>query len=362
LDVLLKGLEMSLKNHDISEQKLVKANRLYFFISQINQSIVHLKDADSLFRTSCKIAFELGEFKMAWIGKLDITNNKIVLIVQNGIAESHEHLFSTTYESNGSQDVVVRTGRYYVCNDIENNFALRNWKLFAMDRGIRSFIVLPIKKEGDIIGTFNLYSSEINFFDEKEIKLLEEATGDISFALDVFEKERRHKEAEDQIANNERRFRILIEDGTDAVALLSKDGAINYVSPSIEKILGYTTEEAMKMDLFSIIHPDDKQGLTSVWEDMLANPGVPSAAYRSRAMHKDGSWRWLEAVITNRLDDPSVNGIVDNFRDVTENMNLKEQLEFDHNNLKALINNTADLMWSVDREFNLITFNQQTMG
>ncbi len=218
--------------------------------------------------------------------------------------------------------------------------------------------MLPIQKSGITIGTFNLYSSELNFSGKEELKLLVEVTGDISFALDLFEKEKKHKATEELILKNEKRFRTLVENGTDAVVILTPEGKPFYISPTIEKVLGYTEDETMHLELFSMFHPDDLEWAIKVWEHVMANPGIPIPVNASRMIHKDGTWRWLEGTLTNLLHDPSVNGIVDNFRDVTEKIKAQEQREFDSNNLNALINNTEDLMWSVDRNFNLITSNE----
>ena len=75
-------------------------------------------------------------------------------------------------------------------------------------------------------------------------------------------------------------------------------------------------------------------------------------------LHKDGHWVWCEGSITNMLHEPGVNALVSNFGDISEKKITEQQREFDSINLNALINNTTDLMWSVDRDCKLITFNQ----
>lgn len=124
----------------------------------------------------------------------------------------------------------------------------------------------------------------------------------------------------------EQRYRSLVENGGDAIAIIGADGRPTYVSPSITNVLGYSEKEALDLNLFTIIHPDDAEGVMEKMNLALANPGVPTKGHTSRTKHKDGSWRWLEATITNLLDDPNIQGIVDNFRDVTDSV-LTSQLE-----------------------------------
>jgi PAS domain S-box-containing protein len=201
----LKEVEAK-KDKILINEKLYKASNLYAFISQVNQNIVRVKDETTLFRNACRMAIEFGKFKMSWIGLFDFENEKISLIEQCGIANDDISLFvNASYQAKGPQDYVLCTGNYFICNDIQNNLELTNWKLFGLKRDINSCIVLPIKKLGKIVGTFNLYSNELNFSGIEEIKLLIEVTADISFALDILEKEKKQKETEKLIIENEKR-------------------------------------------------------------------------------------------------------------------------------------------------------------
>jgi len=364
LDLLLSGLNASLKENTLAEKKLEKANRLYYFISQINQSIVHLQDESKLFHESCQIAFSIGKFKMAWIGKFDEAHKKIELLHQQGIPTASIPLFSAYYEKNGPQDYVLRSGTQYVCNDVENDLELQSWKPFATANHIRSCIILPIKKEGVIIGSFNIYSSEINFFDEVEIALLKEATGDISFALDIFEKEKRHKLAEQLIIENENRFRTLIEKSTDVKTLSDINGNYIYGSPSVTKFLGYTKEEFLNQSAFNLFHPDDlpnfKENRTRILE--LAGKSFP---FQYRVLHKNGSWVWCEGTLTNMLHEPGIHAFVSNFRDITERKDAESTLSLTSQNLQNALDDlqktmdaSLDIICSIDEEGKFINISK----
>jgi PAS domain-containing protein len=200
LGLLLNGLTKALNVNKISELKLEKTNRLYKFISQINQTIAHVKDAETLFQKSCDIAIEFGKYQMAWIGSFDDLQKSIVLLDSNGIPKQDiELLTDFPFETNSPEDFVLRTGTFYCSNNVALSLEMNNQKLFAEKHSIGSIIVLPIKKSGYIFGTFNLYAAEFDHFNQDDIALLKEVTGDISFALDMFEKTERHAEAKKEL-------------------------------------------------------------------------------------------------------------------------------------------------------------------
>ncbi|MGF1635424.1 MAG: PAS domain S-box protein, partial [Cyclobacteriaceae bacterium] len=126
------------------------------------------------------------------------------------------------------------------------------------------------------------------------------------------------KSNELQLLNKEKKFRLLVENAADAIVIVGLEGKTSYVSPSVTNILGYSEEEAMKLNLFEVIHPEDLEDVLKKMEEILQKPGIPVRGVSSRTKHKDGSWRWLDATLTNMVHDPEINGIIDNFRDITE--------------------------------------------
>ena len=161
----------------------------------------------------------------------------------------------------------------------------------------------------------------------------------------------KHKATEELLVKNEKRFRALVEHGADAVAIISPSGKVNYCSPNVEKLLGYTEKELLELDIFSMIHPDDLAETEKVLAHIMTTRGIPLPGRTGRMLHKDGSWRWLDATVTNMMHDPAINGIVDNFRDVTERV-LAEQKQSDTSG--ALENVLKDLQKTLDSSLDII--------
>lgn len=132
------------------------------------------------------------------------------------------------------------------------------------------------------------------------------------------------KQAEEALYVNERLFRAMIENASDAVTLLDASGSIVYESPSSVRITGYGINEQMGRNGFEVIHPDDKDRVQAEFARLAQIPGS-IASMEIRTLHKKGHYLNLECSATNLLDDPTVRAIVINFHDNTERKKLQEQ-------------------------------------
>ena len=127
--------------------------------------------------------------------------------------------------------------------------------------------------------------------------------------------------AEASLRDSERRFRALIEHSSDGISLLSDQAAPLFRSPAGNRMLG----EPAPLRLLDVVHPDDAPAFAERWKEVLEKRGVP-VSHTLRLRHADGSYRVVECVYVNRLDDAAVLGVVCNFRDVTDRKKLEAQL------------------------------------
>ncbi|TGK81080.1 PAS domain S-box protein [Leptospira montravelensis] len=140
-----------------------------------------------------------------------------------------------------------------------------------------------------------------------------------------------------ELIASEKRYRALVENGIDVIAILSTEGKAKYVSPSITKVLGYSESDAMHMNLFDFLHPDDVSKITKRLDEVRTIPiGSSLPSHNFRIKHQDGSWRWVESTVTNLIEDESIGGIVDNFHDVTERVFQITAIQTQNEKLKAI--------------------------
>jgi PAS domain S-box-containing protein len=161
---------------------------------------------------------------------------------------------------------------------------------------------------------------------------------------------------EETVADGERKFRMLIEHSSDGIVLLSDQGKVLYESPSATRLIGYTPDEREGKSGFDNIHPDDallaRQRLISI----AKQPGATTHV-EYRAVRKDGSIWWTEAVATNLLEEPGIRGIVVNFRDVTERRLAEERLRASEEKYRGLIESLDSVVAAIDSDGRFLYMN-----
>jgi PAS domain S-box-containing protein len=120
-------------------------------------------------------------------------------------------------------------------------------------------------------------------------------------------------------------FRSLVNNSSDLITVLAPDGTIAYQSPSVRRMLGRRPGDLVGTALGDLVHPDDQHHVNVSLSKLVATPGA-TANLGCRLRHDDGSWRHVESICTNLVDDPRVNGLVLNIRDVTEQAALRKSI------------------------------------
>jgi diguanylate cyclase (GGDEF)-like protein/PAS domain S-box-containing protein len=149
------------------------------------------------------------------------------------------------------------------------------------------------------------------------------------------------------------RYRALVQHGFDMVAVVvPPDMRAVYLSPSFERVLGYPLEY-LEPPRPEIIHPDDVERVVAAYAEAFAAAPGTQVALLFRMRRTDGEYRTIEARLTNRLDDPAINGIVSNGRDVTDAIAALEQLTRSEQRYRALSEHSSDLVAIFDERLAL---------
>jgi PAS domain S-box-containing protein len=162
------------------------------------------------------------------------------------------------------------------------------------------------------------------------------------------------RKAELLVINNEKRFHSIIEHASDIVSLTDEKGQIIYISPSLEEIIGLTNEEVKGTSYELLVHPDDRKNAKLIFNELLQKPGA-ALPRTVRILRKNGSYIWVEGVITNLLNNENVKAIVSNCRDITERKlvfeklkNSEEKLKESHAQLTKLTENVDTVVYQFE--------------
>jgi diguanylate cyclase (GGDEF)-like protein/PAS domain S-box-containing protein len=134
------------------------------------------------------------------------------------------------------------------------------------------------------------------------------------------------KRMEEKLRFEEQRFRAFVEYSPDMIVIVNLEGVITYVNPAIESVLGFKPEERIGAKGIEIVHPDDIKDLTDAFNTLSMDTNSPIIKGELRLCHKDGSWRSLETVGSNLINNNVVEAIIINYRDITERKKAEDEL------------------------------------
>ncbi|HEY8558479.1 MAG TPA: PAS domain S-box protein, partial [Actinomycetes bacterium] len=138
-------------------------------------------------------------------------------------------------------------------------------------------------------------------------------------------KELELERAETALRDSAARFRALVQNSSHMVIVLDAGGGVTYASPAFRRMLGDREDARVGQNVFELIHPDDVGDVRARFGEHVAGL-AQSTGFGFRFLAADGSWRNIEALANNLLDDPAVGGVVFNCRDVTERKRAEGQL------------------------------------
>ncbi len=323
-----------------SQERIQKLNRVYALLSNINQAIVRIHDINQLFNEICRISIEDGKFRMVWIGMINPQTKIVDVAASAGVTGNYLNKIkidlndSTQFESPTQK--VIRSGRFIISNDIANDESMLAKRDEAIKLGFKSLATFPIIVFGTAKGVIKLYSSEVEFFTEDEIKLLDEMAMDISFALEFIEQETKRKKAEEFLL----KFRMGIERSGDAVFLTDPDGTIVYVNPAFENIFGYTKEEAIgKTPRILKAGTLNQEYYKNFWKDLLSKKPVIHEIVNKT---KDGRLLGFEASINPIINENGeIIGHLAIERNITERKIAEQALHESEERFHSLYKNST---------------------
>lgn len=345
---------------DITERKvqdaaLERMTRLYAALSQVNQAIVWSRDRQALLDKICEVMVVFGKFSLAWIGWDDPRTHRVRVEARYGdrwgILDRVTVRSDDTPEGQGPLGTALREGHPSLLNDYQNAPEAAPWQHELQASGLASMAAFPIRQGGVVVGGIAVYATEKDFFGPHEAALLEEAAGDVSFALDHLASEAKRLEAETALRERERFLREAEEAG--GVGCYTWDISTDrwIATAALERIFGIGPDHPRDLaGWLALVEPSHREALRAHVEERLAQHGRFDHEYPIRRP-LDGQLLWLRGTGEFRWDEAgqplALTGVI---RDITDRKARELELARTNRLYAALSQVNQAIVWAKDRQ------------
>ena len=131
-------------------------------------------------------------------------------------------------------------------------------------------------------------------------------------------------------------LRTVLENTSDVICVLKADGSFRYISPAVKRVLGYPPEALLGTVGFDYVHTEDAAFVSESFAQILKTPGLHTSL-QFRVRTTNGSLRYVEAIPNNQLEDPTLQGMVVTFRDLTERVRMEKVLREAQERYRTLV-------------------------
>ena len=269
--LLVAAMWWSMRSVERARRYLLRRDRLCVLVSQISQAINRAinraidrasgqpTDTDALLLEICRIACAEGSFTLAWMVSLRESNQQLETVAQCGDSSCLDAL-----GKNDPTAECIRSGAHVV---VKGSFG-----------AVASF---PVRFQGRTVAAFNVCSRDKRAFDPEALRLLEEAAGDVSHALDAFDREAVRREAEESLQKTSSLLQTLVDSSPLAIVVMDEESRLLLWSPAAERMFGWTESEALGQVVPFVPESDVDAVLSQI-------PSRQSAVERRRR-RKDGT-------------------------------------------------------------------------
>ncbi|MFN8412000.1 MAG: PAS domain S-box protein [Anaerolineales bacterium] len=339
-------------NSQLLNQTLQRENELATVLSVVQTVSSSLDLKDVLMQASISMTRILG-MEDCILSEYDPQANTIRTIAKylpKGVPDQFEQV-GTLYSLDNypSTKNILLDGKPVVisANDSQSDPAEVNY-LHQINRSLS--LCIPLRVHSKPLGLAELYTSNVSHkFSPEEIQLAQALSDQIAIAIE-------NASLYTKLEEREEYFRALIENLTEGVVIVDRTGIVRYIAPSEQRLTGYTVEEIIGQSPFQHIHPDDLPRLTQAFELAAKTPGM-EATMEYRLQRKDGQWRQYEVSGRSMVDDPKINGIVMNYRDITERKQAEQAIRESQARFEGVIDTVMNAIITIDSQHQIMIFN-----
>jgi PAS domain S-box-containing protein len=313
------------------QAELQRQMDLYAALSQVNQAIVWSTDRASLLKKVCEVMVLFGGFRAAWVAWRALERDRIIPVASSGVTDAF--LEEIVRHSQVSQfaltdtAMAIRDGRPCIVDDVASSPAYEPSREIMAQEQIYSSVSLPIRDGRQVAGALTVYAKTKGHLGAQELALLEEAAGDIGFALDHFTLDSRRKEAEASLRDSE----FFFKESQRAAAIGSYkadfQADIWRSSPVLDQIFGIDDDYIRSIQgWMDLVHPEDQAGMAVYLQERVIAGGEPFNCEYRIIRKNDQAIRWVRGQGEGVKDaSGTCIGLIGTIQDITEQRATNEE-------------------------------------
>jgi diguanylate cyclase (GGDEF)-like protein/PAS domain S-box-containing protein len=358
-----RELEKEVRERTVSENRIQRLTQLYSALSHCNQAIVRCTDAMELYRQICRDSVEFGGMKMVWIGLTDAEKQRVTPVASAGEGIDYLQAIDLSIElggpfHSGPSGIALREDRPVWCQDFMNDPMTSHWHDLASHYEWGANAALPIHKNGAVVGIFSLFANKAHAFDEDVQDLLLKMAGDISFALDNFDREEKRTQAEQSLQKSEQFLRTVIETEPECVKMVDKNGdLIDMNAAGLKMFEAESLDQVRRHKLLSFILPAYRDAFEALHKRVMNGE---QGSLEFEIIGLKGTRRWLETYSAPLLEhNNEVGMLLGVTHDITQRKLAEQALQESEHRLMLAIKGSNDAPWDWDLEKNRMYYSPQ---
>ncbi|HLZ45863.1 MAG TPA: PAS domain S-box protein [Gemmatimonadales bacterium] len=322
-----------------ADQQLRAAARQQEAVALLGQQALAGAARAELFDTAAKLLARGLDVEFSEILELKPEHRSLVLRAGEGWREGYVGKTLVTADAGGLAGYALKAAGPLVIQELSADIRF-SVPPHLDAHGITSGVCVVVQGRERPWGVLAAYTPQAREFSGPDVLFVQALAHVLATALE-------RARVEEALRKSEEHFRSLTENASDIVTILGDDGILRYVSPSVQRLLGYGTNELLGRNAFEFMHPDDLGPVMEALADAIQRPGTSETA-TFRFKHADGSWRVLESIGQARLDQPNAYSVIVNSRDVTERITHEQMLQASKQRLRTVVAGAPVIFFSLD--------------
>jgi PAS domain S-box-containing protein len=348
--IYIQTSSRDITDRKLAEQQLVEKDRLSSGLANASRILLVENNLDQGLQLCLPVLGDAVQAECLFVLKFTAEVPELVLLwclAKSCSAKEKQYQFKNAGILLPGKDDCIAGHIFEFQISSEKNAAIRKW---MTEMGYKSLFLTPIVTSEGCWGV--LGCSEKLIARNWSMNVANSLTTFASSVSSVIEKNLSNT----QLRKSEERFKALFRNSLDIVFVIEPNGRVTYVTPSLQKILGYEESELLNEFCRSIIHPDERVAFNAALMQ-LATGQQQDLILQLRVLHRNGRWLWMELKGQSKLENPNINGIILSLRDVSEYIEIEKTLKQYSDKITSMLHSITDGFIALDRNFYITMFN-----